>query len=490
MKCKLALVQFFAAAALCPSWILAPQPPAGQKRTAESQKPPATPNPGKMDALRQLSASFEEISQRSGRAVVQIFVRSYVAGEGAENNGELLTAENSSGSGIIVRPDGYILTNSHVVKNAHSIKVQLNVRAEAEAREQGDRSLNRPINGTLIGIDRESDLALIKIDRKNLPYLEFGNSDDLKQGQVVLALGNPLGLDNSVSLGVVSAIARQIKADDPMVYIQTDAPINPGNSGGPLVDAEGRVVGINTFILTQSGGSEGIGFAIPSNIAREVYRQLRTKGHVHRAQLGLTAETITPAMAEGLELETDHGVIVSDIRPGSAAAHAGIKVEDIVVGLNGKRVASLQQLNAKVFRLAPGTTVTLRVQRGEDQLDVPVITEEQPGDELDAMADLVDPMKNVVPELGIIGLNISKPVLELMPDLRRPAGVVVAGRQANAPCTGKALQTGDVIYELNRHVVSNVAQLRQLLAGMKAGSAVVLLIERDAHLIYVPLELD
>ncbi|MBV9158968.1 MAG: trypsin-like peptidase domain-containing protein, partial [Acidobacteriaceae bacterium] len=153
-------------------------------------KPPATPNPEKMDVLRQLSTSFEEISQRSGRAVVQIFVRSYVTGEGSENNGELLTAENSSGSGIIMSSDGYILTNAHVVKNAHTVKVQLNVRAEAEAREQGDRSFNRPIPGVLIGEDHDSDIAVIKIDKKNLPYLMFGDSDELKQGQIVLALGN------------------------------------------------------------------------------------------------------------------------------------------------------------------------------------------------------------------------------------------------------------------------------------------------------------
>ncbi len=443
-----------------------------------------------MDVLRQLSTSFEEISQRSGRAVVQIFVRSYVTAEGGDNNGELLTAENSSGSGILLSPDGYILTNGHVVRNAHSVKVQLNVRTEAEAREQGTGSYNRPITGTLIGVDRESDLALIKIEAKNLPYLQFGNSDELKQGQIVLALGNPLGLDNSVSLGVVSAIARQIKADDPMVYIQTDAPINPGNSGGPLVDAEGRVMGINTFILTQSGGSEGIGFAIPSNIAREVYRQLKAHGHVHRAQLGLTAETIDPDMAEGLELETDHGVIVSDIRPGGAADRAGIQVDDIIVGLDGKRIASVHELNARVYRLAPGTKVVVSVQRGGGKLDLPVIVEEQSGNELDALADLVDPIKNVVPELGIVGLDITGPVLKLMPDLRRPAGVVVAARKANAPYSGPPLETGDVIYSVNHHVIGNVAELRQLLGRMKDGHPAVLLLERDGHLLYLPLELD
>src|ERR1700685_2056042 len=457
---------------------------------AQETKPPATPDPQKMDVLRQLSSSFEEISQRSGRAVVQIFVRSYVTPESSDNNGALLTAENSSCSGILISPDGYILTNAHVVKNAHSVKVQLNVRAEAEARELGDRSMNRPIPGTLVGIDRESDLAVVKIDRKNLPYLEFGDSNELKQGQIVLALGNPLGLDNSVSLGVVSAVARQVKPDDAMVYIQTDAPINPGNSGGPLVDSEGRVVGINTFILTQSGGSKGIGFAIPSNIAREVYSQLKTQGHVHRAQLGITAETITPEMAEGLELETDHGIIVSDLEPDGPAARAGIQVDDIIIALNNKRMTTKHELEANVFRMTPGTKVTVRVQRGADQLEVPVIMEEESGEELDALADMVDPVKNVVPELGIIGLDITKAVHELMPDLRRPAGVVVAARKANTPYTGPALDTGDVIYAVNHRVIGTVDQLRETLSSMKSGGAAVLRIEAQGHLLYVPIELD
>ena len=364
------------------------------------------------------------------------------------------------------------------------------VRVEAEARELGDRSMNRPIAGTLVGMDRDSDLAVIKIDKKNLPYLPFGDSDELKQGQIVLALGNPLGLDNSVSLGVVSAVARQIKPDDAMVYIQTDAPINPGNSGGPLVDSEGRVVGINTFILTQSGGSEGIGFAIPSNIAREVYTQLKAHGHVHRAQLGITAETITPQMAEGLELETTHGVIVSDLEPNGPAARAGIQADDIIVALNGKRMTAKHQLDANVFRLTPGTKVVVRVQRGDSQLDLPVITEEQSGEELDALADVVDPVKNVVPELGIVGLDITKAIHDLMPDLRRPDGVVVAARAANTPYSGPVLQTGDVIYAVNHRVIGNVGQLRNTLDGIKSGEAAVLTIERDGHLLYVAIELD
>ncbi len=441
-------------------------------------------------ALKELSETLEGLSAEAGRSVVQIFVRSYVTAEDSDRVADLLTKETVSGSGILLSADGYILTNAHVVRGAHEVKVQLNVRAEAEARVQGDRSLNRPIEGRVVGIDRDSDLAVVKIDKTNLPYLQFGNSDALKQGQIVLALGNPLGLDNSVSMGVVSAVSRQIKGDAPMVYIQTDAPINPGNSGGPLLDADGHVVGINTLIYSQSGGSEGIGFAIPSNIAKEVYAQLKSKGHVHRAQLGLVAQTITPDMAEGLTLETDHGIVISDLELDGAAAHAGVQVDDIVTGLNGKAIASVHELEAYIFRLAPGTSVTLKVQRGTNEMDLAVVTEEQSGNELDSLADMVDPMKNVVPELGIVGLDINKAVTELMPDLRRPAGVVVAARKTNAPYSGPLLQVGDVIYEVNRRVISGVDALRNALGQAKSGQSLVLLIERGGHLMYIPLQVD
>jgi serine protease Do len=440
--------------------------------------------------LKELSQTLEELSDRTGRSVVQIFVRSYVATDDTDRVADLLSKENVSGSGILLTADGYILTNAHVVRGAHEVKVQLNVRAEAQARESGDRSLSRPIPGKVIGIDRDSDLALVKIDKTNLPYLMFGDSDELKQGQIVLALGNPLGLDNSVSMGVVSAISRQIKSDDPMVYIQTDAPINPGNSGGPLLDADGKVVGVNTLIFSQSGGSEGIGFAIPSSIAREVYAQLKSKGHVHRAQLGLVGQTITPEMADGLSLETDHGIVISDLDPKGPAAHAGVQADDIITGLNGKSITSRHELEAYIFRLAPGTTVTLRLERGTSEMTLPVLTAEESGGELDSLADLVDPAKNVVPELGIVGLDINKTVMELMPDLRRPAGVVVAARKTNAPYSGPLLQAGDVIYELNRHVVNGVDQLRNALSRMKSGQSLVLLIERSGHLLYIPLSLD
>lgn len=441
-------------------------------------------------ALKEFSKTLEDLSARTGRSVVQIFVRSYVTSETSDRASELLSKESSSGSGIILSADGYILTNAHVVKGAHDVKVQLNIRVEKEARDQGDRSFNRPINAKVVGVDRDSDLALVKIDKTNLPFLNFGDSDELKQGQVVLALGNPLGLDNSVSMGVVSAVSRQIKGDGPMVYIQTDAPINPGNSGGPLLNADGQVVGINTLIFSQSGGSEGIGFAVPSNIAREVYTQLKSKGHVHRAQLGIVGQSITPDMAEGLSLETDHGIVISDLEPNGPAVRAGLQVEDVITAINGRPVAHLHEMEAYIFRLAPHTTVTLRIQRGTGELNLPIEAEEQSGGELDSLADMVDPTKNVVPELGIVGLDINQEVLKLIPELRRPEGVVVAARKANAPYSGPLLQGGDVIYEINRHVLNGVSSLRKSLTTMKSGQSVVLLIERSGVLMYIPLQLD
>ena len=275
-----------------------------------------------------------------------------------------------------------------------------------------------------------------------------------------------------------------------MVYIQTDAPINPGNSGGPLIDTDGNVVGLNTFILTQSGGSEGIGFAIPSSIAAQVYAQLKTKGHVHRAQLGISGQTITPEIAEGLSLEIDHGIVVSDVEPEGPAAHGGVEPDDIITAIDGRSVTSLAQLEARVYRLTPGTKVTLQIQRGENSLAMPVVTEEQPGAELDALADLVDPLQNVIESLGIVGLDVSPQVVKLMPDLRRPAGVVVAARKANAPFSGPPLEVGDVIYSVNRQAVSGVAQLREMMSKFKPGEAAVLLVERSGHLIYIPLQLD
>jgi serine protease Do len=462
-----------------------PQAPA----SAEEHPPPVLPPTRSTMIFKELSSTLEMISSQSGRAVVQIFARGYTTNDESSNTDTLLTSQRSSGSGVVLTPDGFILTNAHVVKGARNLRVDLPHPPVTDVQRHSEKFAARSIPARVIGVDRQTDLAVIKIDRENLPYLEFGDSNSLKQGQLVLALGNPLGLENSVSLGIVSAVARQLKPDDPVSYIQTDAPINPGNSGGPLIDADGRVVGINTLILTQSGGSEGIGFAIPSNLASRIFRQLKTIGHVHRLQFGLVVQSITPAMADGLSLQRDQGVIVSDVEPGGPAAKAGIQTDDIIVAMDGKPLQSASQLDSGIYRQTPGDKISLQILRGEQMLDIKVAPEEK-SEQFDALADLMDPAANVIPQLGIVGLDVTKAVLQLLPDLRRPAGVVVAAHIASSPYSGPTLETGDVIYAMNRRVVSTVAGLRGMLDRLKAGDAVVLLVEREGKLIYVPLELE
>ena len=455
----------------------------------------AVPESRPIQLLTQLDESLEEISRRCGRAVVEIRSRIFQHSD-SETGGMQLTARNSSGSGIILSADGYILTNAHVVRGSHSLKVHLDIAvAPDESGQKRREEIDKALPATVIGIDSRTDLALIKVDATQLPFISLGDSDQLRQGQLVLALGNPFGLDHSVTLGVVSAVSRQLKNDDALFYIQTDAPINPGNSGGPLVDTDGQVVGINTFMLSESGGSEGVGFAIPSNIAQLVYQQLRRDGSVHRAKLGLTAQTINGTLAAGLDLEIDHGVIVSDVEPVSPAAEAGIKSDDVIIAADGKKLRNAGELGAAVYRRQPGEQIVLRVRRGDEDVDIPVILNEHVSEEfgtLQELVDTLDPTKNSVAQLGIIGVDLSAPVLKMMSDLRRPEGVVVAAlsqddKQQSAEAS---LRVGDVIYEVNRKVVRNVAELRSLIGNLNSGDAAAVLVERDGHLTYVPIELN
>src|ERR1700756_254383 len=263
-----------------------------------------------VDSLQQLSTSLEVLSKRVSLSVVQVFSIGYnLDTDRDRRNTELLSRGLTSGSGIIIASDGWIVTNAHVVQGARRIHVRLDQRAAiSAARNEGRR--HALFEAKLQMADRDSDLAVLKIEATDLPTLELSDSSDLKQGQLVLAFGSPLGFDNSVSMGVVSSVARQLDPDSPTIYVQTDAAINPGNSGGPLVDTNGRVVGINTLILTRSGGSEGIGLAIPSNVVRSVYNQFRTDGHVHHHQIGVSAHNITPALAAGLGLDLEEGVLI------------------------------------------------------------------------------------------------------------------------------------------------------------------------------------
>jgi serine protease Do len=249
--------------------------------------------------LDSLSVAFEDLSRRVSPSVVQVVVTGYGAmDEEAPSADALLGLRRTGGSGVILDATGYIVTNSHVIEGARRVQVLLPRPAGASVSILRPRA--QAVDAVIVGIDEETDLAVLKVNEKNLPALTLADSDTLRQGQLVFAFGSPLGLENSVSMGIVSAVGRQLELDDPMVYVQTDAPINPGNSGGPLVDTTGKVVGINTLILSQGGGNEGIGFAAPSNIVKTVFEQIKAGGRVRRGTFGVFAQTITPTVATAL----------------------------------------------------------------------------------------------------------------------------------------------------------------------------------------------
>jgi serine protease Do len=455
---------------------------------AQPAPPAANPQPTKrVDSLHELSSQLEALSRRVSRSLVQVFSSGYVLGGEGETgtNAAVVTRQRATGSGVILSADGYIVTNAHVVANAHRVRVRLAAETGRPRMEPSGKMLDARI----VGVDHESDLAVLKIDRTGLTPLRLGDSDTLRQGQLIMAFGNPLGLENSVSMGVVSSVARQIKPDDTMIYIQTDAPINPGNSGGPLVDADGRVMGINTFILSQSGGSEGLGFAIPSNLVKNVYTQLKTEGHVHRSEIGVFAQTITPPLATGLRLPQDWGVVLSDVTPGGPADKAGIQPGDIVLNLNGRLITNARQLDVNLYRYSVGQKVNLEVLRGANKLTYSVAIEQRE-DDPQRFADMVDPAKNLVPKLGILGISIDATISEMLPDLRNSYGVVVAARGGDSPYSGDSLQLGDVIYAVNTQPVSSVEALRTALDGLKDTDPLVLQIEREGRLTFLTMTME
>ncbi|MGH9163019.1 MAG: trypsin-like peptidase domain-containing protein, partial [Vicinamibacteraceae bacterium] len=399
----------------------------------------------------------------------------------------VVSTQRAGGSGVVLHADGFVATNAHVVANARRVRVVLSPPATGAGR-----SIVRPAGAvreaTLVGLDRETDLAVLKIDVKGLTPLPLADSDELRPGHLVMAFGSPLGLENSVTLGVVSAVGRQRGPDDPMVYVQTDAPINPGSSGGPLVDASGRVVGINTYILSQSGGNEGVGFAVPSNIVRTVFEQLRTTGHVRRGTLGVLAQTITPTMAAGLGLEQTGGVILADVAPGGPGAAAKLQPGDVVLTLEGRPMENARQFDVNLYAHRVGDSVALEIQRGGATLRATAAIAERPDDPA-RFAELVDPAKSLIARLGVLGVEIDSTVAKQLPQLRAPSGVLVAGLLAGT-AGEHGLEAGDVVIALNGTPVGSLADLRTKLDALPAGGACVLQVQRAQVLTYIVLELE
>jgi serine protease Do len=491
------------AACLCAPWFLAPGfcqptgqqvPTVGDSETTQAAVDkanrtgarPAEPAP----VLRQLDLAIEQLAARVSPAVVQILVTGY--GPLEENNrGQtaLVTREQGVGSGVIVDPDGYIMTNAHVVAGAQRIHVALPMASVEYPDQIAPAGKQRVFDARLIGIHKETDLALLKIDQTGLPTLSLGSRRPVHQGQLVFALGSPEGLENSVTMGVVSSVARQADPNRPMVYIQTDAPINPGNSGGPLVDADGYVVGINTFILSEAGGSEGLGFAIPARIVSFVYDSLRKYGHVHRIEVQAGAQTITVGLAKGLGLAQSWGVVIDDVTPGGPADTAGLKIKDIVVRADGRLIATLPAFTAALYLHPLDEVLKLEVLRGTESkmLFIPALEMKDP---LDTLPDMANSRDNLISRLGILALGLNDELRSMVGPLRIPSGVIVVARVANFLSSATGLETGDVIHSLNQVPIDSLGSLRAALAQIKPRDSVVLQVERGGGLQWLAFDME
>lgn len=374
----------------------------------------------------------------------------------------------SLGSGVVVSPDGYIITNNHVVDGATDVKVSFADKEEYPAK--------------VIGTDKYTDIAVLKINKSGLTTLSFANSDRAEVGDVVLAIGEPFGLGQTVTMGIISAKGRAgLGIERFEDFIQTDAAINRGNSGGALIDTRGNLVGINTAILSgETGGNQGIGFAIPANLARNIMDQILKSGKVTRGFLGITPQELTPELAQSFNVPNTHGVAISTVVPDSPAAKAGLKVGDVIVAVNGTNVEDVNSFRLQIAGFAPGTTIQLKVDRNGQTLDVPVKLTT-----FDLEAENKGEPENNAPGGGEKGALNGVSVQALTPDLRQqlqlPAGtegVVITDVDPNSQAAGAGLQQGDIIVQVNRQPVNTVAQFNTAIRTGASRQSTLLLVKR------------
>jgi serine protease Do len=377
--------------------------------------------------------------------------------------------ENALGSGVIVSPEGYILTNNHVVDGATDIRVTL--------------SDKREFQGHVVGTDPKTDIAVLRIDARNLAPITIGDSSKVQVGDVALAIGDPFGVGQTVTKGIISATGRgNLGIEDYEDFLQTDAPINPGNSGGALINDRGELVGINTAILSHgSGGSQGIGFAIPSDLARQVMNEILKNGHVTRAYLGIYPQDVTPAMAKAFGEKQAEGIVVGDVTPGSPAHTAGIQRGDIILDVNGKPVTDSNQLRMSISMMQPGTDVTLKFLRNGDMRDATVKLAEMPTQT--AQANSSDGQGGGKALNGVEVSNLNADIAHQLGISASTKGVVVTDIDPASKLANSGLQKGDVIQEVNHQPVNNVSAFES--AVRKAGDNPLLLVNRGGTTLFI-----
>jgi Do/DeqQ family serine protease len=463
------------------------------KEDAQAPAPPPAPAPVSVDGVR---TSYADVVEKTSPAVVRIESEiktktqpmQFPFGDDDFFHGMPMQPqqqqprsqiERGLGSGVIVSADGTILTNNHVVEGAEKITVQM--------------SDNKTFEAKVVGTDKPSDLAVIKIDAQNLPFLTLGNSDSVRVGDIVLAIGNPLGIGQTVTAGIISAKGRRTGLSDGSFedFLQTDAPINRGNSGGALVNLNGELIGINSQILSggANGGNIGIGFSIPSNMARSVMEQLLKDGKVHRGMLGVFIQNLTDDTAKALDLQITSGVLVSDVTKGSAADKAGIQRRDVITAINGEKVDDTNVFRNKVAETLPGSSIKLTILRDGKEQEVTATLDEfstkaaSRGDSNDQDdEDQTAPEK----ESGKLGLSLQPVTPQIAQQLQLASndGLVITDIDPSGPAAEAGLTRGDVILEINKVPVSSVQDAKAAIE--KAGSKpMLLLVERQGRTIFL-----
>jgi len=396
-------------------------------------------------------------------------------GNGGDDHGPY-REYSSLGSGFIISPDGYVITNNHVIKDADKIIVRMNDRREFKAK--------------VVGSDERSDIAVLKIDAKNLPTLQLGDSKDVQVGEWVLAIGSPFGFDYSVTSGIVSALGRSLPNENYVPFIQTDAAINPGNSGGPLFDMSGKVIGVNSQIYSRTGGFMGLSFAVPINVVKNVYQQLRSKGHVSRGWLGVLIQDVTRQLAESFGMKQPHGALVAKVLPDSPADKAGFKVGDIITSYNGHDISYSSDLPPLVGNTDIGSKVPVQVLRKGNSETLHVTIAELPEQSQIAGNEGGSGQPGGGGNSNALRISVKNPSSDERDQLglQKDQGGVVVTHVSNGPASRAGIREGDVILMLNNEKVADADKFKNLVDNLPKDKSVPVLIQRHGNPIFLALK--